>query len=50
MTDPTEAVASAIRDFPFDNYGLDDVDPTDENAEWVEDLAAAIVDHLLENP
>lgn len=32
----------AIRDFAFDNYGMDEVDPKSEYAEWVPDLAAAV--------
>ncbi|MFH9761344.1 hypothetical protein ACH4MJ_04315 [Streptomyces anulatus] len=40
------AVVQAIRDFQFDNYGLDDVDPNSEYAEWVGDLASSIVGAL----
>jgi hypothetical protein len=32
----------AIRKFNFGNYGMDDVDPKSEYAEWVPDLAAKI--------
>ena len=37
-----ELIANAIRQFPFWDYGMDDVDPTSECAEWVPDLAMAI--------
>lgn len=36
-------VEQAIRDFKFWDYGLDVVDPNSEYAEWVPDLAMAIV-------
>ncbi len=36
------AIRAAIEGFAFDNYGLDDVDPRSEYAEWVGDLASAI--------
>lgn len=32
----------AIRNFPFWNYGMDDVDPGAKTAEWVPKLAAAV--------
>lgn len=32
----------AIREFPFWNYGMDDVDPQADTAEWVFHLAAAV--------
>lgn len=35
-------VRDAIEDFDFAGYGLDDVDPRSEYAEWVGDLASAI--------
>ncbi|WP_330449687.1 hypothetical protein [Streptomyces anulatus] len=44
------AVVQAIRDFQFDNYGLDTVDPNSEYAEWVGDLASAIVGALPAAP
>lgn len=37
------AIEQAIRDFKFWNYGLDAADPNSEYAEWVPDLAKAIV-------
>jgi hypothetical protein len=51
-SDPTgsplrERIEAAIRDFPFDNYGLNDVDialhdfPDDQ--EWVPALASAVL-------
>lgn len=40
--DPTAAIRATVRDFDFSNYGLDDVDPRSEYAEWVGDLASAI--------
>ncbi|MFJ2630928.1 hypothetical protein ACIO6U_03050 [Streptomyces sp. NPDC087422] len=40
--DPTPAIRATVRDFDFSNYGLDDVDPRSEYAEWVGDLASAI--------
>jgi hypothetical protein len=39
-------VRRVIVQFDFSNYGLDDVDPTSEYAEWVGDLASAIVGAL----
>ncbi|WP_405506429.1 hypothetical protein OG323_06350 [Streptomyces cyaneofuscatus] len=44
------AVVQAIRDFQFDNYGLDTVDPNSEYAEWVGDLASVIVGALPAAP
>lgn len=41
-TDPMSAIRTAIRDFDFAFYGLDDIDPRSEASEWVGDLAAAI--------
>lgn len=41
-------VIEAIQLFPFGDFGLDDVDPEDPNAEWVEALARVIVDRILE--
>lgn len=54
MAEPTstasplrDQIADAIRDFPFDNYGLDEVDialndhPDDQ--EWVPKLADAVL-------
>ncbi|WP_030756655.1 hypothetical protein [Streptomyces sp. NRRL F-5135] len=43
ISEQQEIVAQAIRDFRFHNYGLDNVDPNSEYAEWVGDLASAIV-------
>lgn len=43
MSDLQAAVEQAIRDFKFWDYGLDVVDPNSEYAEWVPDLAKAIV-------
>lgn len=37
-----DAITAAIREFSWDNYGLDDVDPENEFAEWVPALAGAI--------
>lgn len=37
------AIEQAIRDFPFSNYGLGDVDPNHRDAEWVPALAKKIV-------
>lgn len=39
-------IQKVIREFPFDNYGLDSVDPASENAEWVPDLADEIIGEL----
>lgn len=44
--DPMPAIRAAILDFDFEGYGLHDVDPTSEYAEWVGDLAAAIAGAL----
>ncbi|TMR14076.1 hypothetical protein ETD86_29460 [Nonomuraea turkmeniaca] len=39
-----QAVAErAIRAFPFWDYGLNGVDPKSEYAEWVPDLATAVI-------
>lgn len=43
-----EATLRAIRDFPFWDYGMDDVDPKSEYAEWVPDLANEISNALRE--
>lgn len=40
------AVAKAIKKFPFDDYGLDEVDPKSKYAEWVPALAQRIVGAL----
>lgn len=48
MSTPTEIVAAAIREFPFWDYGMDDVDPKSEYAEWVPDLAKQITVALKE--
>lgn len=47
--DSMAAIRAAIRDFDFTNYGLDDVDPTSEYAEWVGDLASAIAGALSDD-
>jgi hypothetical protein len=47
--DTMTSVTEAIRDFQFCNYGLDYVDPRIEYAEWVPDLASAIVGSLPES-
>lgn len=45
-----ELAAKAIRRFPFDNYGLDDVDALihdrPDEQEWIPDLAGRVVDAL----
>jgi predicted extracellular nuclease len=42
------AIVAAIKAFDFDDYGMDEVDPNDEYAEWVpalaEQIAAAYAD------
>ncbi|MFC4006573.1 hypothetical protein ACFOY2_05030 [Nonomuraea purpurea] len=40
------AIEKAIREFPFWDYGMDNVDPESEYAEWVPALALAISDAL----
>lgn len=45
-----DKVIEAIRDFRFHNYGLDDVDPESEYAEWVPDLADAICAAIDDQP
>lgn len=52
-TELRERLADIIREFPFDNYGLDDVsyllDDTPDTQEWVPALADAVlcvVEHL----
>ena len=49
---PAETAAAAIRQFPFDNYGLDEVDvllhDSPDTQEWVDVLAARVVDALAE--
>ena len=51
---PEQIIAAAIRKFQFWDYGMDDVDPRSEYAEWVPDLAAAIAAalerHFAETP
>lgn len=37
-----DRIAQAIRDFDFGDYGMSDVDPNSEYAEWVPALAAKI--------
>lgn len=37
-----ERIAAAIRSFNFGDYGMDDVDPRSQYAEWVPDLAERI--------
>jgi hypothetical protein len=48
-----EQIAAAIRDFPFDNYGLDDVDIAlhdhPEDQEWVPALADAVLTAISQN-
>ena len=39
-------VKNALREFSFGNYGLDDVDETKLDGEWIDDLATAIVEDL----
>jgi hypothetical protein len=41
--DKQAAAEQAIRDFDFWDYGLNEVDPGGEYAEWVTPLAAAVV-------
>lgn len=49
----SERIEAAIRDFPFDNYGLNDVDialhdhPDDQ--EWVPALASAVLSAIRQN-
>lgn len=38
-----KAAAKAIKKFPFDDFGMDDVDPKSRYAEWVPVLARRIV-------
>lgn len=57
MTDQTpesparDQIAAVIRDFPFDDYGLDDIsyalEDNPETQEWVPALAAAVLDVIL---
>ncbi len=42
MSADIDAIIGAIKAFDFDDYGLDEVDPRSEYAEWVPDLARAI--------
>lgn len=37
-----DAITTAIKAFPFWDYGLNETDPNDEYAEWVPGLAAAV--------
>lgn len=39
-------VTEAIKEFDFWDYGLNEVDPHSEYAEWVPDLANKIVDSI----
>jgi hypothetical protein len=45
-----DKVIEAIREFQFWNYGMDDVDPQAETAEWVPDLADAICAAIDDQP
>ena len=42
-----EIVADVIRNFPFWDYGMDDVDPKSEYAEWVPALARKIAEKII---
>lgn len=42
----TDKVAAVIRNFPFWDYGMPDVNPNDRYAEWVPDLAKRIADGI----
>ncbi|WP_345485984.1 hypothetical protein, partial [Planotetraspora phitsanulokensis] len=42
------AIRAGIKGFDFAGYGLDEVDPNDENAEWVDDLAQAIINAIAD--
>jgi hypothetical protein len=42
-----KAAIKAIKKFPWDDYGLDDVDPRSEYAEWVPALADAVVAEIV---
>ncbi|GAA3750303.1 hypothetical protein [Micromonospora maritima] len=48
-----DVAAMAICRFPFDNYGLDEVDSllhdSPDTQEWVADLAGRVVDALVEH-
>jgi hypothetical protein len=47
MSDSTaDQIAEVIREFPFHDYGMDEVDPRSEYAEWVPALAAGIAAHV----
>ena len=48
--DVRKQVIKAIKRFDFDDYGLHDVDPKSQYAEWVPDLADAIVKALGPRP
>lgn len=39
---PKTPAEKAIREFPFWNYGMDEVDPKNRYAEWVPVLAASV--------
>lgn len=47
VTELRDRLADVIRDFPFDNYGLDDfsylLEDTPDTQEWVPALASAIL-------
>ncbi len=46
----TDQIAAVIRNFPFWDYGMSDVNPNDRYAEWVADLAAPIADEVTARP
>ena len=47
LTDIAMDVSNAIRAFPFWDFGMDDVDPNDEAAEWVFELAVKVTETVL---
>src|SRR5262245_9549424 len=43
MSEIPEAAIEAVREFPFWDYGMDEVDPRSEYAEWVLPLTTKIL-------
>jgi hypothetical protein len=50
VTTTQQIITEAIREFPFWDYGMDDVDPRSEYAEWVPALAKQITDAIAALP
>lgn len=43
-----DAVIKAVKSFDFENYGLEDVNPHATSADWVPDLAACVIEMIVD--